>query len=93
MANPGAQVMIDEDVARQAEERYARLEGELQEMRQQNEALNRELQQQNEVAQTERLRADRRSRAQMQDFANMTVELSAGKDADLKCNLRGCSLL
>ena len=60
MANPGAQVMIDEDVARQAEERYARLEAELQEMRQQNEALNRELQQQNEVAQTERLRADRR---------------------------------
>ena len=43
MANPGAQVMVDEDVARQAEERYAQLEAELQEMRQQNEALNREL--------------------------------------------------
>ena len=79
MANPGAQAMIDEDVARQAEEQYARLEAELQEMRQQNEALNPELQQQNEVSHTEHLLTDRRSRAQMQNFANMTAELLAGK--------------
>ena len=46
MAYPGAQVMIDEDVARQAKEQYAQLEAELQEMRQQNEVLNRELPQQ-----------------------------------------------
>ena len=65
MANPGPQVNMDENIVHQAEEQYARLEAELQEMRQQNEALNRELQQQNEVAQMERLCADRRSRAQM----------------------------
>ena len=71
--------MIDEDVERQAEERYERLEAELQEMRQQNEVLNRELQQQNEVAQTKRQHADHRLCAQMQDFANMTAELLAGR--------------
>ena len=33
MANPGPQVNMDENIVRQAEERYARLEAELQEMR------------------------------------------------------------
>ena len=46
MANPGPQVNMDENIVRQAEERYAQLEAELQEMRQQNEVLNRELPQQ-----------------------------------------------
>ena len=44
MANPGAEVKINEDVAPQAEEQYARLEAELQEMQQQNEVLIWELQ-------------------------------------------------
>ena len=44
MVNPGGQVVMDEDVARHAEERYVQLEVDLHEMRQQNEGLTRELQ-------------------------------------------------
>ena len=79
MAQPGEQVVIDEDVARQAEERYAQMEAELQTLRQQNEGLTREVLEQRDVVETERRRADRRSRAQVQDFANLTAELIAGR--------------
>ena len=46
-------------------------------MRQQNEELIRNLQESQNIAATERVRADRRSRAQTQEFANLTVELIA----------------
>ena len=40
MANPGQQVVMEGEVTRQAEERYAQLEAQFQEMHQQNEGLN-----------------------------------------------------
>ena len=54
MAQPGEQVVIDEDVARQAEERYAQMEAELQTLRQQNEGLTREVLEQRDVVEVER---------------------------------------
>ena len=41
MANPNGHVMLDEEAASAAEERYAVLEAELQAMRQRNEELAR----------------------------------------------------
>ena len=79
MANPGAQVIIDEDMVQQAEERYTQMEAELQALQQQNEGLTREVLEQREVVEIERRRADRRSRAQVQDFANLTAELIVGR--------------
>ena len=67
---------IDEQM-RQMAERIAALEAELQATLQTNAGLTRELQEQSERADTERLRADRRSRAQVQEFANLTAELIA----------------
>ena len=60
-------------------ERVAALEAELQATRQANTELTQGLQEQREVAETAQLRADRRGRAQMQDFANLTAELIAGR--------------
>ena len=60
------------------EERYAWMEVTLQELQQQNQELQCRLQEQQEVVNTERLHADRRSRPQMQEFANLTPELLAG---------------
>ena len=70
---------MDEEQARAVEERYAWMEATLQELQQQNQELQRCLQEQQEVVNTERLRADHRSRAQMQDFANLTAELLVGQ--------------
>ena len=78
MANPEGRVLLDEEQARAAEERYAWMEATLQELQQQNQELHCRLQEQQEVINTERLHADRRSRAQTQEFANLTMELLAG---------------
>ena len=43
IANPEQQVVMDENVVRQAEEQYAQLEERLREMQQQNEVLTHEL--------------------------------------------------
>ena len=78
MANPASHVVLGEEEAQQAVERYAKMEAELQALRQRNEELVRAVQEQQEMVATERLRADRRSRAQTQEFANLTAELLAG---------------
>ena len=65
--------------ARQLAERVATLEAELQATLQANAKLMRGLQEQCEVAETAQLRADRRGRAQMQDFANLAAEIIAGR--------------
>ena len=79
MANPEGRVLLDEEQARAAEERYARMEATLQELQQQNQELQRRLQEQQEIVNTERLHADHRSRVQTQEFANLTAELLAGR--------------
>ena len=75
MANPEGRVLIGEAEAQEAAERYARMEAELQALRQRNEELVRDLQEAQNIAATERVRADRRSQAQTRDFANLTAEL------------------
>ena len=70
--------MADEQT-RQLAERVAALEAELQATLQANAELTRGLQEQREIAEIAQLRADRRGRAQMQDFANLTAELIAGR--------------
>ena len=77
MADPEGRVILGEAEAQQAAERYAKMEAELQALRQQNEELRSAVREQQEQVATERLRGDRRSRAQMQDFANLTAELLA----------------
>ena len=79
MANPTGHVVLGEEEAQQATERYATMEAELQALRQRNEELARAVQEQQDMVATKRLRADCRSRAQTQDFANMTAELLAGR--------------
>ena len=79
MANPTGRVVLGEEEAQQAAERYAKMEAELQALRQQNEELARTVQEQQEMVATERLRADRRSRAQTQEFASLTAELLEGR--------------
>ena len=64
-----------EEQMRQLAERVAALEAELQATRQANAELTQGMAEQQEIAETAQLRADRRGRAQMQDFANLTVEL------------------
>ena len=78
MANPEGRVVLDEAKAQQAAERYAKMEVELQALRQQNEELRGAVREQQEQVATEHLRGDRRARAQMQEFANLTAELLAG---------------
>ena len=70
MANPIGHVLLDKEHTHAVEEHYARMEAMLQELQQQNQELQRRLQEQQEVVNTERLHADRKSRAQMQEFAN-----------------------
>ena len=70
---------MDEAEAQQAAEHYAKMETELQALRRQNEELMRAMNEQQELVATERLRGDRRSRAQLQEFANLTAELLAGR--------------
>ena len=79
MANPSGHVVLDEEVARAAEECYATLEAELRALRAQNEELTRSLQEREEVLAAKQLRGDRRAQAQMREFANLTVELLAGR--------------
>ena len=64
-----------EEQMRQLAERVAALEAELQATRQANAELTQGMAEQREIAETVQLRADRRGRAQMQDFANLTAEL------------------
>ena len=79
MANPEGRILMDEEQAHAVEECYARMEAMLQELQQQNQELQCRLQEQQNIIETERLCADRRSRAQTQEFANLTVELLAGR--------------
>ena len=79
MAQPSGHVVLGEEEAQQATERYAMMEAELQALRQRNEELVRAVQEQQEILATKRLQADCRSRAQTQEFANMTAELLVGQ--------------
>ena len=79
MANPKGRVVLDEAEAQQAAERYVKMEAELQALRQQNEELRGAVREQQEQVATERLCGDRRSGAQMQEFANLTAELLTGR--------------
>ena len=51
----------------------------LQELQQQSQELQCHLQEQQNIIETEHLRADRRSRAQIQEFTNLAAELLAGQ--------------
>ena len=70
---------MGEEDARTAKAHYAEIQAQLQALCMQNEELHSALQEQQEIVATERLRGDRRSRAQTQEFANLTVELWAGR--------------
>ena len=73
MVNPTGHVVLGEEEAQQAAKRYAKMEAELQALRQQNEELARTVQEQQEMVATERVRGDRRARAHTQEFANLTA--------------------
>ena len=77
MAKPTGRVVMGEEEAQQAAERYAAMEAELQALRQRNEELMRAVQEQQELVAAERVRADRQARAQMQEFVNLTAGLLA----------------
>ena len=79
MANPANHVVLGEEEAQQAAERYATMEAELQVLRQRNEELMRTVQEQQDLVAAERVQVDSRSRAQTQEFANLTMELLAGR--------------
>ena len=79
MANPEGRVLIDEAEAQQAAKHYAQMEAELQALQQRNEEIMQELQEAQNAAATECVRADRRSRAQTQEFAILTAELLAAR--------------
>ena len=64
MANPAGHVVMGEEEAQQAAERYAAMEAELQALRQRNEELMRAVQEQQNLVAAERVRADRCARAQ-----------------------------
>ena len=86
MANPDGQVPVNPDAVRAAEERFLLMEAEMRTLREQNEALMRELREQQSVAEAERLRAGRRTQAQVDDFAQ-----SDGRAAGATC--RSCRKL
>ena len=69
--------MSDEAEAQQAAERYAKMEAELQALRQRNKEIMHELQEARSAAATERVRADRQSQAQTREFTTLTAELIA----------------
>ena len=73
-----------EEQMRQLAERVAALEAELQATRQANAELTQGIAEQREIAETAQLRADRRGRAQMQDFANLTAELIAARGPEVQ---------
>ena len=68
---------MDEAEAQQAAKCYAKMEAELPALRRQNKELMSAVREQQDLVAAERLRGDRRSRAQMQQFANLTAELLA----------------
>ena len=68
-----------EEQMRQLAERVAALEAELQATRQANAELTQGIAEQREIAETAQLRADRRGRAQMQDFAQLTAQMMAAR--------------
>ena len=70
---------MGEEEAQAAAERYAQMEAELQALRQRNEELARAKQEHQDQVEVERQRADRCSRAQTQEFVNLTAELLAGR--------------
>ena len=70
---------MGEEEAQAAAERYAQMEAELQALRLRNEELTRTVEQQQDQVEVERRRADRRSRAQTQEFASLTAKLLAGR--------------
>ena len=67
MANPEGHVVLGEEEAQQAAERYAKMEAQPQALRQQNAELARTIQEQQELVAMERVRADCRARAQTQE--------------------------
>ena len=70
---------MGEEEACTAEARYVALEAELQAMHLCNEEMSCGLQEQEEIVAAERSWADRRAQAQMNEFANLKVELMAGQ--------------
>ena len=71
MANPdGHPAMMVDDQMQQMAERIAALEAELQATLQNNAGLTRDLQEQRERVETERIRGDRRSRVLVQECVN-----------------------
>ena len=88
MVNPEGRVLIDEADAQQAAERYTPMKAELQALQQRNAEIMRELQEAQNAAVTERIRANRRSRAQTQEFATLTAELLAARQG-LQVQLQG----
>ena len=78
MANPDGQVPVNPDAVRAAEERFLLMEAEMRTLREQNETLMRELREQQSVAEAERLRAGRRTQAQVQDFAQFDGRVAGG---------------
>ena len=77
MADPEGRVILGEAEAQEAAERYAQMEAELQALRKRNEDLMRAVQEQQNIVSTERVRADRRSKTQTEEFAKLTAELIA----------------
>ena len=75
----GQPLVLGEEEARQAEERFAKLQEEFAQARERNQRLEQEMAVLREQAATEHLRGDRRSRAQAQDMAQLTAELIAGR--------------
>ena len=75
----GLPIVLGEEEARQAEEQYNKLLEEVNQARERNQRLEQEMAILREQANTERIRGDRRSRAQAQDMAQLTAELIAGR--------------
>ena len=73
-----------EEQMRQLAERVAALEAELQATRRANAELTQGLAEQREIAETAQLRADRRGRAQMHDFAQLTAEMVAARGPEVQ---------
>ena len=82
---------MDEDQARAAKERYTQMEVTLPELWQQNQELMARLQEKENIVTTKRLCADRRSRAQTQESANLTAELLVGRQGP-KVQIEGMRL-
>ena len=76
-------MMIDEQMQQMAECITA-VEAELQATLQNNAGLTRELQEQRERVETQRVRVDRRSHVQVRDFVNLTVELIGRRGPEME---------